>query len=92
MPDLAFKHLTSERSSLFCPATTVSPHGNDNPRDIEGETFVNVSDNAPTLRVVIDNYLSNWGVSVATAHRGGKSLYGVSRLLRQGRACCRFTR
>jgi hypothetical protein len=38
------------------------------PRDIEGETFVNVSSTAPTRRVVIDGYLESTGINIATAH------------------------
>jgi LysR family hca operon transcriptional activator len=69
MPDLVFKHLTSE------PLVVVLPHDHRlavleaiNPRDIEGETFVHVSDTAPTLRIVIDDYLRSAGVSIAIAH------------------------
>ncbi len=39
---------------------------------------MNVSDTAPTLRVVIDNYLKKSGVSVATAHEAASLSMAVS--------------
>jgi LysR family hca operon transcriptional activator len=47
-------------------------------RDIEGETFVNVSSTAPTLRVIIDDYLKSAGISIATAHEAGGLSMAVS--------------
>ncbi len=79
MPDLAFKHLTSEPLVVILPSDhRLAARETISPRDIEGETFVNVSDTAPTLRVVIDNYLSNSGVSVATAHEAASLSMAVS--------------
>jgi LysR family hca operon transcriptional activator len=79
MPDLAFKHLTSE------PIVVVLPNDHRlatleaiSPRDIEGETFVNVSSTAPTLRVVIDSYLRKSDVSIATAHEAASLSMAVS--------------
>src|ERR1700681_2126634 len=79
MPDLAFKHLTRE------PLVAVLPRDHPlaaldaiSPRDIEGETFVNVSDTAPTLRVIIDDYLRKSGVSIATAHEAASLSMAVS--------------
>jgi LysR family hca operon transcriptional activator len=82
MPELVFKHLTSERLRVILPSDhrlarldAVSPH------DIEGETFVNVSDTAPTLRVVIDDYLRKSGLSIATAHEAASLSMAVSLIL-----------
>jgi LysR family transcriptional regulator, hca operon transcriptional activator len=38
------------------------------PGDLVGETFVTVSDTAPVLRVVIDNYLKRSGINITPAH------------------------
>jgi LysR family transcriptional regulator, hca operon transcriptional activator len=38
------------------------------PRDLAGETFVAVSNTAPVLRVVIDNYLKRSGVNITPQH------------------------
>ncbi len=85
MPDLVFKHLTSE------PLVVVLPHDHRlaaldaiSPRDIEGETFVNVSNTAPTLRVVIDDYLKSTGVNVATAHEAAGLSMAISLVASTG--------
>src|ERR1700682_3106019 len=66
MPDLVFKHLTSEPLLVILPSDhRLAELHAISPRDIEGETFVNVSDTAPALRVVIDDYLRKSGVSIA---------------------------
>jgi LysR family hca operon transcriptional activator len=85
MPDLAFKHLTSEPLVVVLPGDhRLAALDAISPRDIEGETFVNVSDTAPTLRVVIDNYLRNSGVSVTTAHEAASLSMAVSLIASTG--------
>jgi LysR family hca operon transcriptional activator len=79
MPDLVFKHLTSEPLLVILPSDhRLAALEAISPRDIEGETFVNVSDTAPTLRAVIDNYLRKSGVSIATAHEAANLSMAVS--------------
>jgi LysR family hca operon transcriptional activator len=79
MPDLAFKHLTSEPLVVILPSDhRLVALDAISPRDIEGETFVNVSNTAPTLRIVIDNYLRNSGVRVVTAHEAASLSMAVS--------------
>ncbi len=79
MPDLVFKHLTSEPLLVILPSDhRLAALDVISPQDIVGETFVNVSDTAPTLRVVIDNYLKKSGVSVATAHEAASLSMAVS--------------
>jgi LysR family transcriptional regulator, hca operon transcriptional activator len=69
MPDLVFKHLTSEPLLVILPSNhRLAALEAITPRDIEGEIFVNVSSSAPTLRAVIDDYLKKSGASVATVH------------------------
>jgi LysR family transcriptional regulator, hca operon transcriptional activator len=81
MPDLAFKHLTSEPLLVILPSEhRLAARETISPRDIEGETFVNVSDTAPTLRVVIDSYLQKSGVSIATAHEAASLAMAVSMI------------
>ena len=79
MPDLVFKRLTSEPLFVILPSDhRLAVLEAISPRDIEGETFVNVSDTAPTLRVVIDDYLRKSGVSIATAHEAAGLSMAVS--------------
>ena len=46
------------------------------PRDLVGETFVIVSDTAPVLRGVIDNYLKRSGIENHAGSRGGPRHHG----------------
>lgn len=79
MPDLAFKHLTSEPLVVVLPSDhRLASRETISPRDIEGETFVNVSSTAPTLRVVIDEYLRKAGVNIATAHEAASLSMAMS--------------
>jgi LysR family hca operon transcriptional activator len=69
MPDLKFHLLVNE------PLVVILPNDHRlaalkaiSPRDLVSETFVSVSDTAPVLRVVIDNYLKRSGVNITPAH------------------------
>ncbi len=48
-----------------------------NSRDLVGETFVTVSDTAPVLRVVIDNYLKRSGTKIRPAHKADRLAMGM---------------
>jgi LysR family hca operon transcriptional activator len=79
MPDLVFKHLTSEPLVVVIPSDhRLAEFEAIGPRDIEGETFVNVSNTAPTLRIVIDDYLKSAGVNIATAHEAASISMAIS--------------
>ena len=54
------------------------------PRDLVGETFVAVSDKAPVLRVVIDDYLKRSGISIAPDHEVDNVVMGVSLIASTG--------
>ena len=43
-----------------------------------GETFVIVSDTAPVLRAVIDNYLKRSGIKITPAHEADHVTMGIS--------------
>ena len=79
IPDLAFKLLVKE------PLVVILPNDHRlaalkaiSPRDLVGETFVAVSDTAPVLRVVIDNYLKRSGVDITPAHEADHLSMGMS--------------
>src|SRR5256885_12050165 len=79
MPDLAFRLLVKE------PLVVVLPRDHHlaalkaiSPRDLVGETFVTVSNTAPVLRVVIDNYLKRSGINITPAHEGDNITMGIS--------------
>jgi LysR family hca operon transcriptional activator len=48
------------------------------PGDLVGETFVTVSNTAPVLRVVIDNYLKRSGVNITPEHEADHLAMGMS--------------
>ena len=79
MPDLAFKLLVKEPLVVILPndhrlaaLTSISP------RDLMGEPFVVVSDTAPVLRAVIDDYLQRSGVDITPAHEADHLAMGMS--------------
>jgi LysR family hca operon transcriptional activator len=79
MPDLEFRHLTSEPLVVVLPSDhRLAVLGAIRARDIEGETFVNVSNTAPTLRVIIDDYLRSAGINIATAHEAAGLSMAIS--------------
>jgi len=82
MPDLVFKHLTSEPLLGILPSDhrLAAPEAIA-PRDIEGEIFVNVSSSAPTLRAVIDDYLKKSGATIATVHEVASVSMAVSLIV-----------
>ena len=48
------------------------------PQDLVGEAFVGVSDTAPVLRAVIDNYLKRSAIKVTPQHEVDHVVMGVS--------------
>jgi LysR family transcriptional regulator, hca operon transcriptional activator len=54
------------------------------PRDLIGETFVTVSDTAPVLRVVIDNYLKRSRTKIRPAHEADHLSMGISLIASTG--------
>jgi LysR family hca operon transcriptional activator len=85
VPGLAFRLLVKE------PLMVVLPIGHPlaalkaiSPRDLVGEKFVIVSQTAPVLRVVIDNYLKRSGVKITPAHEADHLAMGMSLLASTG--------
>jgi LysR family transcriptional regulator, hca operon transcriptional activator len=85
MPDLAFRLLVKE------PLVVVLPHDHHlaalkaiSPGDLVGETFVTVSDTAPVLRGVIDNYLKRSGIKITPAHEADHVTMGMSLIVSTG--------
>jgi len=68
-PDLAYRLVTKEPLVAILPSDhrlaaceAIGPH------DIVGETFISVSNTAPALRVVINDYLERSGLAIRPAH------------------------
>jgi LysR family hca operon transcriptional activator len=67
--DLIFKVVSKEPLVAVLPSDHhLASHEAINPREIVGETFISVSNTAPVLRVVIDDYLRRSGVDIRPHH------------------------
>ena len=67
--DLAFELLVKEPLVVVLPNDhRLSALEAISPQDIVGETFLTVSDTAPALRVVIDDYLKRSGLNITPDH------------------------
>ena len=78
-PDLAFRLLVKEPLVVILPRDhRLAAFKAISPRDLAGETFVTVSDTAPVLRVVIDNYLKRSGINITPAHEADHLAMGIS--------------
>jgi LysR family hca operon transcriptional activator len=76
---LAFRLLAKEPLMVVLPSDHRLAVGKAiNPRDLVGETFVTVSDTAPVLRVVIDNYLKRSRINITPAHEADHLAMGMS--------------
>jgi LysR family hca operon transcriptional activator len=85
VPGLAFRLLMKEPLMVILPndhrlasLKTISP------RDLACETFVTVSETAPVLRVVIDNYLKRSGINITPAHEADHLAMGMSLIASTG--------
>src|SRR5436853_5987754 len=67
--NLWFKLVTKEPLVVVLPSDhRLAPHEAINPQDIAGETFISVSNTAPVLRTVIDDYLRRSGIDIKPNH------------------------
>ncbi|HWZ97167.1 MAG TPA: LysR family transcriptional regulator [Candidatus Dormibacteraeota bacterium] len=85
MADLAFRVLVKE------PLVVILPNNHRlaalkaiSPRDLVGETFVAVSNTAPVLRTVIDNYLKQSGANITPNHEADHLSMGMSLIASTG--------
>jgi LysR family hca operon transcriptional activator len=69
VPGLAFRLLVKEPLMVILPSDHhLAARQVINPGDLVGETFVIVSDTAPVLRAVINDYLKRSGINITPAH------------------------
>jgi len=79
VPELAFRLLIKEPLMVVLPSDhRLAALKAISPRDLIGETFVTVSDTAPVLRAVIDNYLKRSGTNIRPAHEADHLSMGMS--------------
>jgi LysR family hca operon transcriptional activator len=78
-PELAFKRVAQEPLVVVLPSDhRLASRAAIAPRELAGETFVSVSNTAPILRVVIDDYLRQSGVAVTVAHEADNLSMAIS--------------
>ena len=76
---MAFRLLVKEPLMVVLPSDhRLAALKSIGPSDLVGETFVTVSDTAPVLRVVIDNYLKRSGINITPAHEADHLAMGMS--------------
>ena len=67
--DLTFKTVTKEPLVLIMPSDhRLASHAAIRVQEIVGETFISVSNTAPVLRTVIDEYLKRSGIDITPDH------------------------
>jgi LysR family hca operon transcriptional activator len=85
MPGLMYRVLVKEPLMVVLPSDhRLAALKAISPRDLVGEVFVTVSDTAPVLRVVIDNYLKRSGANITPAHEADHLSMGMSLIASTG--------
>src|SRR6202022_4208402 len=82
MPGLAFRLLVKEPLMVILPSDHhLAARQVISPGDLVGETFVIVSDTAPVLRAVIDDYLKRSRINITPAHEAAHVTMGISLIV-----------
>jgi LysR family hca operon transcriptional activator len=85
LQDLAYRVLIKEPIVVVLPSDhPLAALKAISPRDLVGDTFVSVSNTAPVLRGVIDNYLKRYGIKITPAHEVDHVVMGVSLIASTG--------
>jgi LysR family transcriptional regulator, hca operon transcriptional activator len=85
LPGLVFRLLVKEPLVVILPADhRLAALKSISPRDLVDETFVAVSDTAPVLRRVIDNYLKRSAVNITPTHEADHLAMGMSLIASTG--------
>src|SRR5438093_10441114 len=85
VPELAFRLLVKEPLMVVLPSNhRLAALKSIGARDLVGEPFVTVSNTAPVLRVIIDNYLKRSGIEITPAHEADHLSMGMSLIVSTG--------
>ena len=77
--DLVFRTVTEEPLVVVLPGDhRLASEKSIAVRQIAGEPFINVSSTAPSLRVVIDDYIRQTGLAIAPAHEADNIAMAIS--------------
>jgi LysR family hca operon transcriptional activator len=81
-PGLAYRVLVKEPLVVILPSDhRLAALKAISPGDLVGEPFVIVSDTAPVLRAVIDDYLKRSGINITPAHEADHVTMGISLIM-----------
>jgi len=81
-PDLAFRLLVKEPLVVVLPSNhRLAALKAISPQELVGEIFVTVSQTAPVLRGVIDNYFKRSGIKITPAHEADHVTMGISLIM-----------
>jgi LysR family transcriptional regulator, hca operon transcriptional activator len=81
-PDLGFRLLLKEPLVVILPGDhRLAAFKAISPKDLVGERFVIVSQTAPVLRGVIDNYFKRSGIKITPAHEADHVTMGISLIM-----------
>ena len=85
MPELAYRVLVREALMVILPSNhRLAALKSIGPRDLVGEAFVTVSNTAPVLRAIIDNYLKRCGINITPVHEADHLAMGMSLIASTG--------
>jgi LysR family hca operon transcriptional activator len=85
VPELAYRVLVKEPLMVVLPRNhRLASLKSISPRDLVSERFVTVSNTAPVLRAVIDNYLKRAGIHITPAHEADHLSMGMSLIVSTG--------
>ena len=85
VPELAYRVLVKEALMVVLPSNhSLAALKSIGPRDLVGEPFVTVSNTAPVLRAVIDNFLKRSGMKITPAHEADHLSMGMSLIASTG--------
>jgi LysR family transcriptional regulator, hca operon transcriptional activator len=85
VPELAYRVLVKEPLMVVLPSNhRLAALKSIGPRDLVGEPFVTVSNTAPVLRLVIDNYLKRSKIDITPAHEADHLSMGMSLIASTG--------
>ncbi len=85
VPELAYRVLVKEPLMVVLPSNhRLATLKSISPRDLVSERFVTVSNTAPVLRAVIDDYLKRSGINITPAHEVDHLSMGMSLIVSTG--------
>jgi LysR family hca operon transcriptional activator len=85
MPELAYRVLVREALMVILPSNhRLAALKSIGPRDLVGEALVTVSNTAPVLRAIIDNYLKRCGINITPVHEADHLAMGMSLIASTG--------